>query len=73
MADDEAGRSGGPIPQHSRMNDEFLQERSDAFRRGTQRKGLPERFGTGKPGVMAEALRKIDKAEAAAAKRAAKR
>lgn len=40
---------GDAIPQHSRMNEDAMRERSDAFRRGTQRKGMPMVYGSGDP------------------------
>lgn len=57
------------IEQHSAMNDEALGKRSDAFRRATQRKGMPVTYGTGKAGVGAELLKKVRKREAAEQKK----
>lgn len=45
---------GAPIPNHSRMDGARQQRRSDAFRRFTQRKGMPTTYGTGQAGVLAD-------------------
>lgn len=58
---DEPAAPGGPIPDHSRMDDEALTRRSEGFRRATQRKGMPQTYGTGKPGVGAEAVARANK------------
>jgi hypothetical protein len=53
-----------PMPRDfpDRMDAEALAARSDAFRRFTQRKGLPMTYGAGKEaGLIASAVAKVEK------------
>lgn len=71
----EAPRSGkdsiGKV--ESRMNEEALEARSAAFQHATAGTRGMTTYGTGKPGVGAEHMRKVRKREEAAAKRKAAR
>lgn len=49
MASSDDRKPSDPIPDHSRMDSEAQEKRSDAFRRGTQRKGMPMIYGSGDP------------------------
>ena len=71
MPDDPRRDVSATIPQHSRMNDEYLQKRSDAFRRGTQRKGMPMQYGKGEAGSGAKLVEQVRKREAREAMKAA--
>lgn len=68
---DEVPRSGaGSIPKGlSRMDEAAMESRSASFQQATAgRRGMAV-YGTGKPGVGAEHVKKVRKREAAEAKR----